>query len=140
MALAALVAGSLVVAASLLDSNAGWPRGLADLEGHWALDEVRGTFEVPPPDSLTFGPGPAPNLVRISDGTRGADFVVQGGGRFVFDGSQHFEPLLPAGSTEVFTMTHLRPALPAWDHLIFFPDGMPIGPDANRRSIRYERE
>ena len=50
------------------------------------------------------------------------------------------EPLLPSGTSEAYVMTHLCPPLPAWDHLTFFPDGMPVGHDPTQRMINYERE
>ena len=144
LAVVALVAGSLLLGAIVLDSgavrSAGWPHDLSDLEGRWVLDGLRGTFEVAPPEVLIFRAGAGPDAVQVSDGQRTTEFVVQGPGRFVFAGGQHFEPLLPAGTSEVYTMTHLCPPLPAWDHLTFFPDGQPLGPDPDRWFIRYERE
>jgi len=71
---------------------------------------------------------------------RSIAFEIQGMGLLVFDTVQHLEPLIREGSTSVYTMTHLCPPLPAWDHFTFFPDGPPIGRDPNRRLITYERE
>lgn len=140
----ALVASGLLLGAGVLNGgavrSAGWPHDLADLEGKWVLDRVCGTFEVAPPEELVFSAGSSAGLVQVCDGQRTTEFAVQGGGRLVFAAAQHLEPLLPAGASEVYTMTHLCPPLPAWDHLTFFPDGQPIGPDSNRRLINYERE
>jgi hypothetical protein len=144
VAVVALVAASVLLGACFLNSgeirSAGWPHDLADLEGTWVLDEVRGTFDVAPPETISFEAGTGPEVVQVSDGRRTAEFVVQGAGRLVFAVGQHFEPLLPAGATEAYTMTHSCPALPAWDQLIFFPDGAPNGRDPSRRIMVYERD
>jgi hypothetical protein len=144
LGLLALVSGLLVIGAGVLNSgavrNAGVPRDLAELEGRWVLDHLRGSFDVAPPGELVFSAGTIPGRVRISDGGRAGEFEIQGAGLLVFDSAPHLEPLMPDGSKSVYTMTHLCPPLPAWDHLMFFPDGQPIGHDPNRRSITYERE
>jgi hypothetical protein len=101
---------------------------------------VQGTFEIAPPETLVFTVGSAAGLVRVSDGQRTTEFTIQGLGRLEFPAGQRFEPLLPAGASEAYTMTHLCPPLPAWDHLNFYPDGAPIGQDSSRRLISYERD
>src|SRR5262245_51485920 len=124
LALLALVSGLLVIAAGVLNSgavrNAGVPSGLAELEGHWVLDHVRGTFDIAPPDELVFSAGAIPGRVRISDGQRTGEFEIFGAGLLVFDAAPQLEPLVGAGSKTVYTMTHLCPPLPACDHLIFY--------------------
>ena len=142
--LAALLAGLAVFAWAYLNSgrvrNAGIPHDLADLRGAWVLDRMRGEFDPQPPELIEFAPGSGPGLVRISDGVRVAEFSIEGLGRLDFGIGQRFEPLLPAGRSEVHVMTHLCPPVPAWDHLTFFPDGPPAGRDPTRRMINYERE
>lgn len=142
--LAALLAGLAVLVGGILNSGtvriAGVPHELADLRGVWVLDRVRGEFDPAPPELIEFAPGSGPGLVRISDGTRVAEFSIGGLGRLEFGAGQHLEPLLPAGRSEISVMTHLCPPLPAWDHLTFFPDGTPAGRDPRRRMINYERE
>ena len=141
--IAALLAGLAVLVGGFLNSgfvrNASWPYE-ADLLGVWVLDKVRGDFDPAPPKLIRFTPGSGPGLVRISDGARVAEFSLPGGPRMTFAAGQHFEPLLPAGRSEVGVMTHLCPPLPGWDHLTFFPDGMTAGRDPTRRMINYERE
>ena len=141
--LVALLAGLAVLVGGFLNSgfvrNAGWPHE-PELLGVWVLDRVRGDFDPQPPELIEFAPGSGPGLVRISDGVRVAEFSIEGLGRLEFGAGQHFEPLLPAGRSEVHVMTHLCPPVPAWDHLTFFPDGAPIGGDPTRRMINYERE
>lgn len=142
--LAALACCCTGLGALVLDSgavrSAGWPHGLGDLEGRWVLDRVRGDFATAPPATLVFSEGSSPDLVRVSADQGEAEFEVHGPGRLVFAEGQSLEPLLAAGATEAHVMTHLCPPLPAWDHLKFFPDGPPDGPDATRRSVTYERE
>ena len=120
--------------------DASFPYTLDDIEGDWVLDVVQGDFEVAPPEQLHFSQGAGAGLDEISDGQRVAEFRMEGLGRWVFAAGASFNPLLPAGTAEAYTMTHFCPPLPAWDHLIFFPDGMPMGNDPNRRAINYERE
>ena len=143
--IAAVVLGAVVfLAVGFLficgDRQAGSPSSLADLEGEWVLDNVRGSFASAPPKVIRFAPGATSGLIQMSDGTRSADFELWGLGLFKFSEGTSFSPLLPEGESEVYTMTHLCPPLPEWDHLNFFPDGMPVGRDSNRRTIRYERE
>jgi hypothetical protein len=138
-----LVALLVTLLAGALDSgfvrSAGWPTRPSDLEGAWVLDRVRGQFPHTPPQRLLFTVGDAPDLVRVSDGSRSVQFQLMGGGLLRYDPRTPFEPLLPSGRTEVRTMTHLCPPLPAWDHLIFHPDGV-ASDSATPRSIRYERD
>jgi hypothetical protein len=138
-----LVALLVTLLAGVLDSgfvrSAGWPTRPSDLEGDWVLDRVRGEFPLAPPRRLLFTVGDAPDLVRVSDGSRSIEFQLTGGGLLRYDPHTPFEPLLPSGRAEVRTMTHLCPPLPAWDHLSFHPDGVASG-SATQRSIRYERE
>ena len=144
LALLALLSGLLVVAWGVLNSgavrNAGMPHDLSELEGHWVLDHVRGSFDVAPPDELDFSAGSVPGRVRLTDGKRAGEFEIQGLGLLVFDAPPHLEPLVTAEFRTVSTMTHFCAPLPAWDHFTFFPDGPPMGHDPNRRSITYERE
>lgn len=143
-----IISASLLTLTALLlawfhlgfDRSAGWPHSLADLEGQWILNRVRGEFSESPPQSLTFSPGSAAHLMQVSDGSLGAEFELMGLGQLVFAGGARFPPILPEGTADVFTMTHRLPAMPAWDHLTFFPDGMPLGPSEGRRFIEYERE
>lgn len=143
LALLALVSGLCVVAWGVLNSgavrDAGCPRDLAELEGHWVLDHVRGSFDLAPPEELEFSAGSIPGRIRITDGQRVGEFEIQGAGLLVFDAAPHLEPLMAAASTTVYTMTHRCPPLPAWDHLIFYPDGPAVG-RVSQRSITYERE
>lgn len=144
-----LLVGSLAGACAILggvvlDSgavrDAGWPNGLADLEGRWVLDHVSGEFDAKPPSGLAFSAGSGAGHVRITADGREAEFVVRGLGQLVFAGGPQLEPLIASGAAEVYAMTHLCPPLPAWDHLTFFPDGPPMGWDPLRRSITYERD
>jgi len=120
--------------------DASFPYSLQEIEGDWVLDAVQGEFEPAPPELLHFSEGTEPGLVKVTDGQRVAEFPMKGQGRWVFAAGASFSPLLPAGSADAYTMTHFCPPLPAWDHLVFFPDGMPMGSDPNRRAINYERE
>ena len=136
-----LVCGVWVLAWGFLNSgtvrNAGLPHGLPEIEGRWVLDHVRGELEAEPPESIWFSAGTIPSHVRLSDGTRSAEFAVEMPGRLIFGEGHRFEPLLPSGATEVHAMTHFCPPMPAWDHLCFYPDGRG-GP--GQRAIVYERE
>jgi hypothetical protein len=76
----------------------------------------------------------------VSDESRAVEFELGGGGQFVFAEGSQFFPLLPAGESNVYTMTHFVPWVPAWDDLTFYPDGRPLGDDPDRRWINYERE
>ena len=142
--LAALLSAIWLLAWGVLNSgavrSAGIPHGLADLQGSWVLDRTRGELDSEPPEFIVFSAGSAADLVRLSDGTRTAEFSVGGVGRLEFGAGQTFEPLLPAGVSVVHVMTHLCPPLPAWDHLIFYPDGSPVAGDTDCRMFTYERE
>jgi len=120
--------------------SASFPYSLDELEGDWVLNAVQGKFEPAPPELLHFSQGSAAGQVKVTDGQRVAEFRMEGLGRWVFAAGASFSPLLPAGTAEAHTMTHFCPPLAAWDHLIFFPDGRPMGNDPNRRSVNYERE
>ena len=141
--IAALLAGLAVLVGGFLNSglvrHAGWPHE-PELLGVWVLDRTRGDFDPAPPELIEFVPGSGSGLVRISDGVRVAEFSLPGGPRLEYGAGPDFEPLLPAGRSEVNVMTHLCPPLPAWDHLTFFPDGTPTGGDPTQRMINYERE
>jgi len=138
-----LACGVIVVGAGVLNSgavrNAGCPHDLSELEGRWVLDHVRGELEAPPPKEIWFSVGSTPSLVRIADGIRSAEVAIEWPGRLVFAAGQQFDPLLPRGATVAEVMTHFCPPVPAWDHLIFYPDGHTnAGPKS--RVIVYERE
>jgi hypothetical protein len=122
------------------DRLSGWPTSLKDLEGEWVLDYAKGSFDTAPPQRLRFGPATKAEHIALSAGGQELEFELQGAGLFVFPEGTSLRPLVPGGASEVYTMTHLCPPLPPWDHLKFFPDGMPVGSDPTRRVINYERE
>ena len=116
------------------------PHALADLQGEWVLDNRRGEFALEPPETIRIEASSGPELLRITDGERTAEFEIAAAGFLAFPEGSRFDPLLREDVTRVQVMTHLCPPLPAWDHLTFYPDGMPEGGDSTRRSITYERE
>jgi hypothetical protein len=120
--------------------DAGLANSLDDLEGDWVLDSVRGSVEPDPPERIRFSKGAAADLIQIDDGERVAEFQIQGAGRWAFADGVDFSPLVPPGARDAYTMTHFCPPVPQWDHLTFFPTGLPVGRDPERRFINYERE
>ena len=120
--------------------SAGSAHGIGPLRGEWVLDHVRGEFDVAPPERLWFSDGVDVDRILVSDGQRQAEFTMRGLGEWIFSEGSEFAPLLTPGSAVTHTMTHFCPPLPAWDHLNFFPDAIPMGRNPERRVITYERE
>jgi len=120
------------------DRLAGFPYGLDDLEGGWALHHVTGRFDVPPPRRLRFGPADTPDRILLLVDGGSWPFELRGLGELVFADGTTVDPLVRDGEAHV--MTHRCPTEPAWDHLVVFPDGPPLGRDPTRRAVVYERD
>ncbi len=118
---------------------AGWPT-ISVMEGRWVLHEVDGDFPVGPPEWIEFEPATTEHHAHLLVKGRTLRFELRGVGQIVFDDAPDLEPLVSLGEKAVFTTTHLCAPFSEWDQLTLYPDGMPIGRDPNRRSIRYERE
>ncbi len=120
--------------------HAGWPMSVEVLEGRWVLDEMRGDFAREPPQWLEFTTAPDEHLGDMHVEGRSHRFELHAVGQLVFDQGTALEPLVSTGEQSVFTGTHLCAPFREWDQLAFYPDGMPLGENPDRRMIRYERE
>ncbi len=136
--LAVAGAGALILDSGWVRS-AGCPSDTSGLAGRWILQRCRGDFPVAPPREIVFEPASAGRRGRMRCGDASRDFELGGLGLLSFAGGG-VPPLTGEGQSEVYTMTHLCPPLPEWDHLVFFPDGAPMGQNTSRRLVVYERE